>query len=310
MDQAHQSPGFLHLRRLLGGARWLHMCIRHQETSDYLMSVVQLDDLTVQAMVEEDTRSRVRVRPDGIMVLLKVMHIGIDERARPEDMVSMRMWIGSDRVVTTREADVDPVREILRRLDANEGPQTPADFLADVIEIHLDEVDRYVERAEDAVNRIEAMVARHKSEEACPNMADTQALMSGFIRHLGPQQPVLMALSVVDHPVLNERVRARLDDRLNQLLRHLETLQHLRERIDILNDQVTRIQDRQLNRSSYAFAVAATIFLPLGFLTGVFGVNLAGMPLHQNPAGFWWFVLLCGGLTAMLLVLFRRRRWL
>ena len=310
MDGAQQSPGFLHLRRLSGGAQWLHMCIKHKETSEFLMSVARLDELTVQAIVEEDTRSRVRFRKDGIMVLLKALHVRSDEMARPEDMVSMRIWVGTSNIITTREADVDPIREVLRRLDANEGPKTPGDFLAEVVEIHLDEVDRYVEYIEDAVDRIEAMVVQHKAEAACPNMADTQTLISGFMRHLGPQKPVLEALSLTDHPALSEPIKTRLDDGLNHLLRYLETLQNLRERIDILNDQVARIQDRQLNRSSYAFAVAATIFLPLGFLTGLFGVNLAGIPLNQNPAGFWLFGLLCVLLTGVLIVLFRWRKWL
>lgn len=71
MDTARKSPGFLHLLPLKGGGEWLHMCIRHKETSTYLMDEVALDDLIVDALMEEDTRSRLRVRDEGIMVLLK-----------------------------------------------------------------------------------------------------------------------------------------------------------------------------------------------------------------------------------------------
>ena len=91
MDTARKSPGFLHLLPLKGGGEWLHMCIRHKETSTYLMDEVALDDLIVDALMEEDTRSRLRVRDEGIMVLLKAMHLRGEDMARPEDMISMRL---------------------------------------------------------------------------------------------------------------------------------------------------------------------------------------------------------------------------
>lgn len=287
MDTARKSPGFLHLLPLKGGGEWLHMCIRHKETSTYLMDEVALDDLIVDALMEEDTRSRLRVRDEGIMVLLKAMHLRGEDMARPEDMISMRLWLTPDRVISTREADVDPILEIARRLAKGDGPATPGAFLADLVEEHLDEVETQVEMIEDDATRIAQMIGSHKLEFACPNMADTETRISGLLRHLAPQRPVLETLSTLHHPVLDGRHRARLDDGLNRLLRYLETLQNLREQIAILNDQVSRIQDRRLNRSSYAFAAATTIFLPLGFVTGLFGVNLMGLPMEDSPRGFW-----------------------
>jgi zinc transporter len=310
MDTARKSPGFLHLLPLKGGGEWLHMCIRHKETSGYLMDQVALDDLIVDALLEEDTRSRIRVRDEGIMVLLKAMHLRGEEMARPEDMISMRLWLTPDRVISTREADVDPILEIAARLAKGEGPVTSGDFLGDLVEEHLDEVEAQVEMIEDDTAQIAQLIGNLELEFACRNMADTETRISGFLRHLGPQRPVLETLSTLRHPVLDDRGRARLDDGLNRLLRLLETLQSLRDQIAILNDQVSRIQDRRLNRSSYVFAAAATIFLPLGFVTGMFGVNLMGLPLEDSPQGFWILTAICLGLSVGLLALFRWRKWL
>ena len=308
MTDVKTSPGFLHLHALNGGGEWLHMCIKHRETSAYLMEVAMLDDLVVDAMIEEDTRSRVRVLDDGIMVLLKAMHVGQD-MARPEDMVSIRIWIDKTRVITTREADVDPILALHQKLSAGAGPTTPGEFLADLIEEHLDEVDDHIEELEDAVNRIEGLVGTHQTEAACPNMAQTQSRISGFLRHLGPQKPVLEHLSRCKHSLLSERERTRIDDGLDQLLRYLETLQNLRDRVDILNDQVARIQDRQLTRSSFVFSVVATLFLPLGFIVSAFGVNLMGVPFEGHANGFTILMVIYLALVAGMLVLFRWRKW-
>ena len=310
MQTAQHQPGYLHLLRLKDGSPWLHMCIRHAETAAYLMDEAELDDLIVDALLEDDTRSRVRLRDDGIMVLLKAMHLKGEEMAKPEDMVSIRLWLAPGNVITTREADVDPVIEIASRLSAGEGPETPGAFLADLVEEHLREIEEQVEMLEDATDNIARLVNLHKSEDACPNMADTETRISGFLRHLNPQRPVLETLSTQPHPVIGDRERARLDDALNRLLRFLETLQNLRERMTILNDQIERIQDRQLNRSSYVFAAVATVFLPLGFITGLFGVNLMGLPFETNPNGFWIFIAGCTAITAAAVALLRWKKML
>ncbi|MCB1878285.1 MAG: hypothetical protein KDH88_20100 [Chromatiales bacterium] len=258
----------------------------------------------------DDTRSRIRVRTDGIMVLLKAMQIREGETPSPEHMVSMRIWIDSHRVITTREADIDPIREISEQLDAGRGPEQPSAFLAELVELNLDGIDPFIEELEDAVDRLNQLVITHQTEDSCPRIANIQQQISSFLRHLVPQRQVLEVLSQTEHPAFTSRDRSRFDDALNHLLRLLETLQNLRERTDILNDQQIRIQDRERNRTSYIFAIAATIFLPLTFITGLFGVNLTGIPLAQESAGFWVLVLACTGIGIAVIAYFRWRRWL
>ena len=76
---------------------------------------------------------------------------------------------------------------------------------------------------------------------------------------------------------------------------HEELLSHLSE---------------EMNRRSYAFTVIATIFLPLGFFTGLKGINVGGMPGVDDDTAFWIVVVLCVLLTTALGALFRWKRWL
>lgn len=89
------------------------------------------------------------------------------------------------------------------------------------------------------------------------------------------------------------------------------------EELDALRDRLSAVQDdhdldvaRKQARNSFLLSVGAGIFLPISFLTGVFGVNLGGMPGVDNP---WAFTALCAGMTALaliLLLLIRRMQWL
>lgn len=283
----NEAPDFLHLTGLdgEGSAKWAHLCIRHGTTRQFLIDEARMEDLIVDAMLQEDARSRVRIRPTGIMTLLKTMPLRNNGEAPPGEMASLRVWIDEARIITTREAELEPVLEMARRVEAGTGPKTPGRFLADLIVEHLNEIDPRIEALEDQVERIADLVTDHDSEGACPAMVDALSRISGFIRHLGPQQTVLETLSTTDHPVLDDHDRARIEDGANQLMRILETLQNLRDRVDILDNQIGRVQDRRISQNSLAFAVAATIFLPLGFLTGLFGANVGGMPMAQQAWG-------------------------
>lgn len=75
------------------------------------------------------------------------------------------------------------------------------------MEEHLDEIETQVEMIEDDATDCPDDW-RYQLEFACPNMADTETRISGFLRHLAPQRPVLETLSTLHHPVLDDRDRA------------------------------------------------------------------------------------------------------
>ena len=90
----------------------------------------------------------------------------------------------------------------------------------------------------------------------------------------------------------------------------VEALDAGRERLTALQDHIEAAQASALGRNSYVLSVVAAIFLPLGFLTGLFGINVGGMPLVENPWGFWSVSLASALIGVGLFVLFRRMKWL
>ena len=64
-----------------------------------------------------------------------------------------------------------------------------------------------------------------------------------------------------------------------------------------------------MNRKTYLFTIVAVIFLPLGFLTGLLGVNVGGVPGLEEPQAFVWLILACLTISLGMLAFFRWRRW-
>ena len=109
--------------------------------------------------------------------------------------------------------------------------------------------------------------------------------------------------------VLGDADRLRLRELANRSTLAVEELDALRDRMASVQDHHDMQAAIRQGRNGYALSVVAAIFLPLGFLTGLFGVNVGGIPLAEDPWGFFEISLILGVITLLQILLFRWRRW-
>ena len=84
----------------------------------------------------------------------------------------------------------------------------------------------------------------------------------------------------------------------------------MRDRAALAQEELFTQVSEEMNKRSYVFTVVATIFLPLGFFTGLMGINVGGMPGVEDGNAFWIVVAICCGLIVIPGLLFRLKRWL
>jgi zinc transporter len=109
---------------------------------------------------------------------------------------------------------------------------------------------------------------------------------------------------------MGERDQLHLREEADRVTRYVEDLDAARERAAVTQEELGNRLSEQLNSRMYVLSVVAAIFLPLGFLTGLFGINVGGIPMAENPQGFIDIVLMLLLITGLQVVLFRWRRWL
>ena len=92
-------------------------------------------------------------------------------------------------------------------------------------------------------------------------------------------------------------------------MRYVEDLDTIRERAQIVKDELSNMLSDRLNKNLYILSVIAAIFLPLGFLTGLLGINIGGVPGSDNPNAFWIFNAGLLVLISLQIWLFRKLKW-
>ncbi len=94
------------------------------------------------------------------------------------------------------------------------------------------------------------------------------------------------------------------------MIRHLEDLEAVRDRAVVTQEELVNRLSDQLNKRMYVLSIIAAIFLPLGFFTGLLGINVGGIPGAENP---WAFTIFLGLLLLIVFVqlwIFKKKKWL
>ena len=129
-------------------------------------------------------------------------------------------------------------------------------------------------------------------------------------RYLAPQREAMGRLhAATDVAWLTDKNRLQLRETADIIIRHVEDLDSAKDRASVIYEELSSRLAEQMNSRMYVLALVAGLFLPLGFLTGLLGVNLGGIPLTDNPHGFGGLVLLLVVLVVIQIVVFRRKKW-
>ncbi len=224
-------------------------------------------------------------------------------------MIGIRLWVDELRIISTFRRELRSVHDVIESLRNHEGPAGTADLLASL-------ADRLVVRMTDTVDDLEERIAKLEEEslegttrETRFALAELRRQVIGLRRHIAPQREALSSLVSSKFPWLEEPHRLSLRETQDRLIRHLEDLDAIRERAALTQEEVQSRLAEQQNVRIYVLSIVAAIFLPLGFLTGLLGVNVGGIPGSDNPAAFGVFVALLLAIVTLEVVFFRLNKW-
>lgn len=306
MLNAVEAPALLRSDTLA----WVHLRAQHPDTPAWIIeNLSYLDPTIIDALVAEETRPRVTRIGEGLIVILR--GINTVDGEDPEDMVSVRLWIDPNRIVSLSRRPVRAVEQIAEELSCGQGPRDCAEFLVELVERLTQRIENFWARLDDEADEMEESVLDGRGgDEVRGRLVEVRRSAIVLRRYLQPQRDSLRMLQAAHPRWLEDDDLRHLAEELDALERVVEDADAMRERMALVRDELAGQLSERLNRNMYMLSVLSALFLPLGFLTGLFGINVAGMPGASHPTAFWIFVgALCAVVVAQLAIL-RRLRWI
>ena len=290
------------------GTLWVHLDHSDPESAHWLREQSGLDALTCEALLAEETRPRSVSSGDGLVVILRGVNLHPD--ADPEDMVSIRMWIDSTRVISLRTRRLMAVQDVREAVAQNRGPKDAPELLVRIASGLVDRMGPVIEELDTQVDDLEEEVLTAQSYELRVKLSGLRRQAIILRRYIAPQREAVARLQTEGFAWLTPLYRGRLREISDRITRYVEDIDSARERAAITQEELAGRLAEQMNKTMYVLSLVAGVFLPLGLITGLLGINVGGIPGVNSG---WGFTIVCSilvGIAVVQVIVFRRMKWL
>lgn len=290
------------------GCLWLHFNLDLDGVDEWLCGSSQLNEVAVEALLSQETRPRANNLGDQLLLALR--GVNLNPGSDPEDMVSIRIWTDGKRVISSRRRRLLSVGDIREQMAIGNGPVDAGELLVDLIDRIVRRMSDTVDDFEDEVMALEDRVLSGAARTLRYDLSLLRKQTISIRRYLAPQREALNRLVMEKLSWMTSAYQMRLREISDRLVRHIEDIDAVRERAALAQEELQSLVSEQMNERMYVLSLVAAIFLPLGFFTGLMGINVGGMPGVENSDAFWVVVALCVAVMLVLAVVFRWKKWL
>jgi zinc transporter len=288
------------------GFLWLHLDVNDESTRQWLDADNEVHEAVYSTLLAEDTRPGTHIIDDGALLTLRSIYL--EPVASLKDVNAIRLWITADRIISYQLRPLPYLADFISSL--KQHPVTrPGEFVVRLTETLIHRLSEAIDGLDEHLSSHEAGPTEelHELNRSC--LASLRRDAIALRRHLAPQHEALRDLYIQDCKWLTDTDKLRLREVADRLLHYLEALEAFRERASVLQAELSNRLSEQLNKRMYVLSIVAAMFLPLGFLTGLLGTNLGGIPGAQSPVGFLAFSLLMVVILGLQLWFFTRKHW-
>jgi len=286
---------------------WLHLDVGSDGAARWIHEASGIDPITQDALLAEETRPRCEARGDALTLFLRGVNLTPGEE--PDDMVSLRIHLEAKRLLTLRVRPVQSPEDVRVALADGGVDGTAGDLLVALCNQLTRHVGDVIGDIEDRADALQEKVLSAGTRDLRAEISDLRRVLIALRRYLAPQRETLTRIGTEHLTWLDDRHRGQLREIADRSIRHLEELDAAREHAGVAYEELAGRLTERVEQRMYLLSVVAAVFLPLGFVTGLLGINVGGMPGTENPQAFAYVLGGCAAVGALVLLVLKRRGW-
>jgi len=221
----------------------------------------------------------------------------------------MSVFLGPNYLVTIHIDPVEVIKHLRNSCDRNHRVlEHGADYLLyNLMDTLVDGYFPMMEALDDALDDLEDRIIGKSTPEILQTILTMKRVLNLLRRHVGPAREVLQALTMREFPCVQEKSLPYFRSVSDHLYRIYESLDNYRDIMSTMLDAYLSQVSNNMNRVMQKLSVVATVFLPITFITSLFGMNFAKQPwINTN---FWYWALGMVALAIATYIWFRKHKW-
>jgi magnesium transporter len=309
-----EQPGAEQIKNSLAtgeGLLWVDIEDVTNDDADLLSNVFGFHSLAVEDCVSKNIHPP---KIDDFEDYLFIIVHGINYRIEPDavETTELALFLGKNYLVTSHDVPMRSISSMLDRIRKDERVmRRGADFLAhDIIDGLVDNIMPTIEEMDDKNDRLEDEALHEPDRETLMSIMELKRSILALTRVMLPQREIMNGLSRGEYSLVSERAQIYYRNIYDHLVRIEMLTLGLRDMAEsVLSTYLSSVSNR-MNEVMKVLTLIATIFIPLTFIAGIYGMNFPNMPELHWRYGYFSTLIAMAVIGISLVVHFRRRGWL
>jgi magnesium transporter len=294
-----------------GGNVWINVCgLNAPNLIQQIGTFFQIHPLVIEDLSNTYQRSKLENYERYLFFTSRILYLDEDRQIINSPMFYI---LQNQVLITFHESNYPSFANIYKRLQNPESRMRSSnvDYLAYAL---LDEiVDEYFAIIEDLSNSVETLEEKLLNDNSPKTLNEISNLKKNLIslkRTVWPMRQLIHALTVIEIPMIHASTKLYFQDVYDHTIQIVEALETFRELLSSMLDIYLSSTSNRTNEVMKVLAIIGTIFMPLAFIAGIYGMNFKYMPELEYRYAYplvWLFAL---GITAGMILFFKKKKWL
>ena len=289
---------------------WINVNGLHRvKDLEYLGECFQLHPLVLEDILNTDQRPKMEDFDSYLFLIVKMLQL--QEKEVVTEQVSI--ILGENFVISLHEHDEDIFDPIRRRLQAGTGHirGAGADYLAyALLDLIVDHYFSILEYLGEVIEEIEGELLAHATPATLTQIHRLKRDTITMRRSVWPLREVISRLEKIESPFIKNQTLFYLKDAYDHITMVIESIETYRDILAGMLDIYLSSVSYRLNEIMMVLTIIATIFIPLTFIAGVYGMNFKYMPELEWRWGYFIVLLGMGLLSGFMMFYFWKKGWI
>jgi magnesium transporter len=266
--------------------------------------------LVLEDIVNTTARPKFEEYDDYIFVIVKMLTW--DDQSERIVVEQLGMVLGRHYLLTFQEKGGDVFNAVRERLRANRGRlrKAGADYLLyTLLDAVIDNYFLILEKIDDRIEALEEEVTQSADDQTVRSVHRLRREMIDLRRAVWPLREVVGGLGRNESDLVQRETRVFLRDVYDHTVQVVETVETFRDLLAGMLDIYMSTLNNRMNAVMKVLTIISTIFIPLNFVAGIYGMNFQHMPELRSRWGYPLVLFVMAGLGIFMLSEFKRRKW-
>jgi zinc transporter len=286
---------------------WLHFNLTDARARRWLVESSFLPNALKEVLEEHSEGRRIEAVQDAGLLLV-AGDFTYEDESDPSEVAPIWCFASARLLITTRLHPLKSSDDLRQQMRAGLRASSGLELLSLLLDLRTARIKRLAAEMVDQLDHIEDQILAGNIELQREQLGRARRLCARLRRQFSPERSDMSRFMHRHGDGFAENDRESLHASIDSLALAIEEIAELYERAKLLQEELASRLAENTNRNLYALSILTAVLLPMTLVTGIFGMNVAGLPGMSGATSFWWVMVLIfvSGAVTLALLFWRR----